>query len=324
MRTAKYSTAMWAAGVVIGFIATATFAAEPWPQRTVRVIVPFGSGSAPDIAARLYAEQLTARWKRAVIVENRSGAEGLIGVTAYAGMRDEHALLFSPAAPISVFPLTQEKLAYDPSRDFVPISWAVDTFGAIAVPGSLKVASLAELVALARAQPGKLNWTGTGGAFPTLLAGFATTAGLDVVQVSYKEQSLAIHDVTGGRIQILATTLTSVLPFAQAGKIRLLAVTNKRRAPIAPEIPTASEVGHPELEFEGMLGFFGWRDMRLGLRDRISADIRGAAADPDLVARLATAGQLAHASTAAEFTAAIEEQRARMEALVRLIMRPKQ
>lgn len=320
MGMTEFRSSARAAGFLVGLIAAGTtVATEPWPQRAVRLIVPFGSGSAPDVAARLYAERLAARWKRPAIVENRPGAEGLVGVTAFAGMRDDHALLFSPAAPISVFPFTQEKLAYDPARDFVPISSAVDTFGSIAVSSSLKVTSLAELVTLARTQPGKLNWSSGGGAFPTLLAGFAKTAGIDVVQVSYREQNLAIQDLAEGRIQILATTLTPLLPSAQAGKIRLLAVTNERRAPLAPEVPTASEAGHAEFEFEGLVGFFGWRNMPAALRDRISADIRAVAADPVVAKRLVTAGQIARGSTSAEFAEAIEKQRARIEAIVRFI-----
>lgn len=320
MRTMQFRRLVPAAGVVLGLIAiTTALAAEPWPQRTVRVIVPIGSGSAPDFAARLYAERLSARWKQPIIVENRPGADGLIGVSAFATMREDHVLLFSPAAPITVFPFTQEKLAYDPARDFVPVSLGIDTFGSIAISASVKAASIADLVMLARAQPGKLNWTTGGGAFPSLIAGFGKTTGIDVVQVSYRDQNLAIQDLAGGRIQVLATTLTSLLPFAHTGKIRLLAVTNKRRAPVAPEVPTAIEAGYPELEFEGLVGFFGWRDMPAPLRDRISADIRAVAVDPSVVERLATAGQLAHGSSAAEFAAAIEEQRARMQAIVRLV-----
>jgi tripartite-type tricarboxylate transporter receptor subunit TctC len=323
MRTMKVRTSVLAAGFLIGFVATAAVAAEPWPQRTVHLIVPFGGGTAPDIAARLYAERLAAHWQRPVIVENRPGAEGLIGATAFAGTHDDHALLFSPAAPVSVFPFTQEKVGYDPVRDFVPVSSASDTFGSIAVPASLKVGSLAELVKLARAQPGKLNWTSGGGAFPTLLAGFAKSAGLDMVQISYREQNLALQDLAEGRVQVLGTTLTALLPFARAGKIRLLAVTNKRRAPIAPEVPTATEAGYRELEFEGLVGFFGWRDMPTALRDRISADVRAVAADPILVERFAKAGQIARGSTSAEFAGAIEEQRAKIEAIVRLVGKPK-
>jgi tripartite-type tricarboxylate transporter receptor subunit TctC len=318
----KFRGSVLAAGFLIGF-AAAGVAAQPWPQRTVHLVVPFGTGT-PDVVARLYAERLAARWQRPVIVENRPGAEGLIGVTAFAGMHDDHTLLFSPAAPISVFPFTQEKVAYDPARDFVPLSSAGDTFGCIAVPASLNVGSLEELVKLARAQPGKLNWTSGGGAFPTLLAGFAKSAGLDMVQVSYREQNLALQDLAEGRVQVLGTTLTPLLPFTRAGKIRLLAVTNKRRAPIAPEVPTATEAGYRELEFEGLVGFFGWRDMPADLRDRISADIRAVAADPVLVERFTKAGQIARGSTPAEFAGAIEEQRAKIEAIVRLVGKPGQ
>src|ERR1051325_11243409 len=133
-----------ACAALVGLVAAAAAAGgEPWPQRPVRLIVPIGSGSGPDVAARVYARRLALEWKQPVLVENRPGADGLVGVGAFAGMRDEHALLFSPAAPITVFPFTQENLAYDPARDFVPISSATDTFGAIAVPASLKVASLA-------------------------------------------------------------------------------------------------------------------------------------------------------------------------------------
>jgi len=234
-------------------------------------------------------------------------------------MRDDHALLFSPAAPITVYPFIQENLAYDPARDFVPISSATDSFGAIAVPASLKVASLAELLVLARAQPGRLNWASGGGAFPILLAGFAKTAQLDVAQVSYREQNLALQDLAEGRIQYLASSLTALLPLVQSGKIRLLAVTNKTRAPMASGVPTATEAAHPELEFEGLVGFFGGRDMPPALRDRISADIRAVAAEPKLAERLAGAGQIVHAGTAAEFAGAIEDQRARIETITRLI-----
>src|SRR6478672_1058854 len=107
-------------------------AADPWPQRAVNLVVPFGSGSGIDVAARVYAEQLAVRWKQPVVVENRAGAEGLIGITAFAALRDDHTLLFSPAAPIPVYPFTQEKIAYDPDRDLVPISSAANTFGLIA------------------------------------------------------------------------------------------------------------------------------------------------------------------------------------------------
>jgi tripartite-type tricarboxylate transporter receptor subunit TctC len=194
----------------------------------------------------------------------------------------------------------------------VPIASAIDTFGSLAVPASLKVESLAALVTLARARPGTLNCASGGGAFPTLLAGFTRAAGLDMVQVPYREQNLAIQDLAEGRIQCLATSLTALLPLAKTRKIRLLAVTNKRRAPAVPEVPTAVEAGYPELEFEGLVGFFGGRDMPSALRDRISGDVRAAAADPVLAERLVAAGDRGRTRPLGK------DQRARIESIVKL------
>jgi tripartite-type tricarboxylate transporter receptor subunit TctC len=316
MGESRLRSVVLAAGLAVSVAATAV-ASDTWPQRTTRLIVPFGSGSSPDVAARLYADRLAARWAKPVIVENRPGAEGLVGVTAFAGLHDDHALLFSPAAPISVFPFTQERLAYDPVRDFVPISRAIDTFGAVAVSASLEAQSIAELIALARARPGKLNWTDGGGAFQTLLAGFASVEGLQMVQVSHRDQNLAIQDLAEGRIHMMATTLTPLMAAMRAGKVRILAVTNNSRASVAPQVPTAVEAGYPELEFEGLVGFFGGRDLSRALSERIAADIRAVAADPLLIERLAAAGQIVRGSTPSEFARAIEDQRAKMETIVR-------
>lgn len=306
---------------VIMCLSAVAYAGETdrWPRRPVHLIVPVGVGSGPDVAARLYAERLARLWKEPVIVENRAGAEGLVGVSAFAGMRDDHSLLFSPAAPISVFPYTHEHLAYDAAKDLVPISTGTDTFGAVAVTASLKVESLSDLVALAREHPGKLNWASGGGAFPIVFAGFVKSAGLDTVEIPYREQSVAIQDLAEGRLQIIATTLTPLMAVVQAGKVRVLSVTNKRRAPIAPEVPTAIEAGYPELAFEGVLGFFGDRGMPRALRDRVAADIASVASDPVLVERLAGAGQAVRTSAPDDFASAIDEQRVQIQHLLRLI-----
>lgn len=299
--------------------ATVLAHAESWPERPVRLVVPVGVGSGPDVAARLYGQRLAALWKQPVIVENRPGADGLVGVSAFTTLHDDHALLFSPAAPISVFPYTRDKLGYDASRDLVPISAASDTFGAIAVRSSLKIGSMNDLLALARQQPGKLNWASGGGAFPILIAAFVKAARLDMVEIAYREQSLALQDLAEGRLDLIATTLTPLMPLVHGGRIRILAVTNKRRAPIAPDVPTVIEAGYPQLAFEGLVGFFGGRNMPATLRDRIAADVAVASSDPLLARRLTDAGQAVRTSTPSEFAAAVDEQRAQMESLVKFI-----
>jgi tripartite-type tricarboxylate transporter receptor subunit TctC len=317
MHMTKVRASALVASVVIGLTAATAAAAETWPQRTVRVFVPIGAGSATDTAARIYADRLGSRWKQPVVVENRPGADGLIGVSAFVAAHDDHALLFSPAAPVSVYPVVREKLPYDPARDLVPISSATDSFGTIAVPTSLNIASLAQLVAHARARPGKLNSYGSAGVFPYLLAGFLQSEGLEVTQISYREQTLAMQDLGEGRLDLLMTVIGAILPVAQAGKAKFLAVTNSKRSLTVPEVPTVTEAGYPELAFEGFQGFFGPRGISAELRDRIAADVAAVAADPVVVARLDAMGQLAHATTPTEFAGMIEDQRAKIADIVR-------
>src|SRR5262249_57935488 len=127
------------------------------------------------------AERLAERWKQPVVVENRPGADGMMGVNAFVAMRDDHTLLFSFAAPISLWPMLYEKLAYDPARDLVPVAAAADNFLSVTASASLNVGSLGGLVPLARSQPGKLNYNAAAGALPCLFPGFLQTAGLDIV-----------------------------------------------------------------------------------------------------------------------------------------------
>ncbi len=310
-------------GVVValmtGMLAGPAASADQWPQRAVRLIVPFAAGSGPDFAGRLFAERLSERWKQPVVVENRPGADGLIGTAGFVNLRDDHVLLFSAAAPLSVLPVLQEKLPYDPARDVIPISAAADTFGAVAISASLPVGSLAELVALARSRPGQLNYHALAGAFPILFAGFAKNAGIGMAYVSYRETTAAVLDLAEGRIQVMLATLPPLLPQVNSGKVRLLAVTNKSRAPIMPTVLPVSEAGFPTLTYESIAGFFGPRDMPAERRDRVSIDVRAVAAENGVGERLAAVGQAVRGSTPAEFASAIEEQRVQISSIARLV-----
>jgi tripartite-type tricarboxylate transporter receptor subunit TctC len=308
-------------GAVAAFVLTLAAAsvsplqAQSWPQRAVRLIVPIGAGSSTDITARIYADRLAERWKQPVVVENRPGADGLIGTGAFVAAHDDHALLFSFAAPVSVLPYIHAKLPYDPGRDLVPVSLAVDTFGVVTAHASLEIGSLKQMVALARAQPGKFNYVGQG-ALPYLLAGFSKSRNLDLVQVAYREFNLAVQDHAQGRVHLMIAALTSTLPIVQAGNAKFLAVTNSKRSPMLPDVLTATEQGFPELAFEGLAGFFGPHEMSAELTDRISRDIRAVATEPAVVDRFAVLGQVAHGSTPAEFAALVEAQRAKFAGIV--------
>ena len=264
----RYALALCLAGAVV--LGAAQAACEPWPQRPVRVIMPLPPGSATDLAARLFAQRLAERWGQPVIVENRQGADGIPAVVSFLGARDNHTLMFSFAGLITINPLTHDKLPYDPARDLVPIASAVDNFFGVAASETLKVASLEDFIKLVRAQPGKLNWAATPGLPDYIFAALQKSAGIEMAQISYRDFTPALQDLGEGRIQVAVTGLSLLLPQVQTGKAKLLMVTNHERAPLAPDVPTASEVGYPELTFDGVVGFYGWRDMPDDLKQRIA------------------------------------------------------
>jgi tripartite-type tricarboxylate transporter receptor subunit TctC len=165
-------------------VSTTLSSAEPWPQRTVRIIVPVPAGVGLDIITRLFAERLATRWRQPVIVENLPGADGVIAAREFVAKRDDHTLLSYGSALISINPLMQEKLPYDPSRDLVPIASASENALAIAVSATLGVDSLAELAQLARSRPGKLTWAATPGGPYFAFAAFEKSSGGEMVQAS--------------------------------------------------------------------------------------------------------------------------------------------
>lgn len=295
-----------------------------WPRGTVKLILPLGPGSATDVTARLFAERLAERWGHPVVVENRAGPDGLVAVTAFVAAHDEHTLLFSIGGPATINPIAHASLNYDPDKDLVPIAPASDSFLAVAANAALGIDSIDALIARARAAPGKLSWAATPGLPQFIFAGFAKSAGLDMVQVSYRDFSPALQDVAEGRIQVVATALVPLLPLARAGKLKLLALNNRARSPAAPELATATEIGHPELAADGFQGFYGWRGMPDDLRNRIAADVRAVAADPILQQKLAAIGQAVRAGTPADFAAMIAAQRAQIAAIAQAIDYQKQ
>ncbi len=315
--TQRFARAL--AVIILGALAlsAAPSSAEPWPQRTVRFIVPLPPGTSTDLVARLFADRLSERWRQPVAVENRQGADGIPAVTGFVSARDNHSLLFSFAGIITINPLTYDKLPYDPVRDVVPVAWVADNFIGIAVPETLKVNSLDDFVKLARSQPGKLNWAASPGVPHYVFAALQKSAGIEMMQVSYRDFRPALQDLGEGRIQAVATGVALLVPQMQAGKVKLLMVNNRQRSPQAPEVPTATEAGYPELTFEGAVGLYGWRDMPTGLKERIAADVRAVATDPTTAARVASMGSALRVGTSTEFAAVIEEQRAKIAAIAK-------
>jgi len=287
-----------------------TSAAENWPTRPVKFILTLGPGSGSDISARLLADRLTQRWGQPVVVENRPGGDGIVAINAFVGAHDDHVLLFTPTSSFTAHPFLHENLPYKPS-DLVPITRVSNTIITISVPTSLNIKSLKELAALARAQPGKLNWAGVTGALDFLFAGWLKHDGLDMTKVAYKNPVDAANDLAEGRVQAYESALAIVRPQLQSGKIRLLAVTNSVRAPTEPNLPTVEQAGYPALTIDGLVGLFGPPGMPLELRNRITADIR-AVVDKTIEDRLTTTGQITNIGGPEEFAKSTDEQRAKV------------
>src|SRR5437773_1997524 len=248
MRSIGRLVATLALALAIPAGATSCFA-QTWPQRTVRVIVPLPPGTGMDISARLFTERLAGKWRQSVVVENVPGSDGILAVREFVNRRDNHTLLYSFAGLITINPLLHAKLPYDPTRDLVPIATTSDNALAIAASTSLNIESVAELEKLARTRSGKLNWAASPGIPYFAFAGFLKYAGLDMVYVSYRDFNPAFVDVGEGRIDIMVAGIAPMVPHSRSGKIRLLAVLNRERTPVAPEVPTASEIGYPSLAF---------------------------------------------------------------------------
>jgi tripartite-type tricarboxylate transporter receptor subunit TctC len=313
---------------LIAAVVLAAFAipslAQTWPQRPVKFILPLGPGAGADIGARLFADQLARRWGQPVVVENRPGGDGIIAINAVIAARDDHTLLWGPSSTFVGHPYALDKLPYDPA-ELVPVARVTNTVVTIAVPASLNVGSLKELMALARAQPGRLNFASVTTVTDIILAGYFKSAGLDVQKISYKDTVTALNDLVEGRIHVYAAAYAIVRAQAQSGRIKLLAVTNRARAP-GLDLPTVAEAGFPELNFDGLVGLIAARSSGISdaARERIAADVKAVAADAVVSERLIATAQIISPGTGAELAASIDEQAANLAATAKILgLKPK-
>ncbi len=289
---------------------SAQTSAQAWPQRPVRFVLPFGAGTATDVAARLMSEKLSARWGKPIVIENRPGADGLLAINAFITANDDHVLLYASTASFMAHPYTLEKMPYNLERDFAPIARITDTVLAASVPSSVKANSLKEFVALAKAQPGKLNAAGAAGVPDFTLGYFLKLENLDVTRVPYKDVVQAATDLSGGQIQFLLSSYAVVNAAAESGRIRILAINVRERASFAPNIPSIHEAGYPSLNVETTAGFYGPRGMAQDLRERIAKDVIAVVAEPEITKRLVATGQAVRTGGPAELAETLRQQAA--------------
>ncbi len=297
---------------------TALAQAQAWPQRTVKFILPLGPGSGLDIGARLFADRLSTIWGKPVIVENRPGSDGIVAISAFVQAHDDHVLLFSSSAVFIAHPYLHDNLPYDP-RDLLPIARISETIVAVGVPEVLKINSMAKLVAMARAQPGKLNAASVTGLQDFVFKGFLKSENLDIGRVPYRDAVQALNDLAEARIQIMMSAIAILQPQIQNGRVKLIALQNRQRSNLAPGVPTVAETGFPDLTFDGLVGIFGPRDMPIDSRERITSDVRTVAADPVIRARMDATSQALIPGSGADMITSMNEQRVRAAATGKIL-----
>jgi tripartite-type tricarboxylate transporter receptor subunit TctC len=306
--------AAMAATVPLGLPASA----QSWPQRTVKFILPLGPGSGLDIGARLFADRLSAIWGKPVVVENRPGSDGIIAISAFVNAQDDHVLLVSSSAVFVAHPYLHDNLPYQP-RDLQPLARISETIVAVGVPEALKINTMAELIALARAEPGKVNAASVTGLQDFIFRGFIKKENLDVGRVPYRDAVQALNDLAEGRIQIMMSATAIMRPQVQNGRVKLIALQNRQRSNLVPGIPTVTEAGFPDLTFDGLVGIFGPRDIPADVREKIAADLRAVSADPVIRARMDASGQALIPGSGADMIASMEDQRARASAVAKIL-----
>ena len=314
--------AVGAAVLTLSFIAALagieSATAQTWPTRPVKFIVSLGPGSGTDISARLLADRLPERWGQPVVVENRPGGDAVVAINAFIGARDDHTLLFTPTSSFTAHPYQHDKLPYDP-RELSPVARVSTTILGFVLSPSLNAGSVADFIALVRAQPGKLNYSTGTGLTDLTYDGYFKGANLAITRVPYRDVVTPMTDLGEGRIQAYVAGISIMLPHVQAGRAKLVAVTNAKRAPTHPDVPTVTEAGFPALSFDGLIGLFGQRSMTAAARERIAADIRAVLAEPAIAQRLTSMGAMVSPGDAAEFAASLEGQRAMLAKMVKVL-----
>ena len=288
-----------------------------WPDRTVKLITPAAPGSHTDAMARLLADGLAKKWTQPVVVENQPGADGIPAVRSFVTGRDDHLLLYTFNSVVTVNPALHEKLPYSPKDDLVPLSQVVDDFIAVVVSPALKIDTLADLPVLARATPGGLAYASFPGSPYLAFQTFQERIGANLVFVPYRALTGALPDLMENRIQVGVLSLALVIELARSGKVKILALTSQGRAPIAPEIPTATELGFPELSTFGGHGLFARTTLAPELREQLVRDARDVLNTPAAAQRIAELGFVLRATGPQEHAEFLERETDRIAALVR-------
>jgi tripartite-type tricarboxylate transporter receptor subunit TctC len=298
-----FAVSVTALGLAPAALAQGKDPAARYPERPIRLIVPFPPGGSTDGAARIIGHKLTERWGQQVLVDNRPGATGMVGSELGAKANpDGYTLLFgtigSHAVNVSLF-----KLGYDPLKDFEPITMTAAVGNVLVVHAKSPIRSVKELIAAAKAKPGELTFASSGiGGAPHLTGEFfSLQAGVKMTHVPYKGGGPAMADLVAGNVTMSFASMTSALPFIKDGRLRPLAVSSARRSPQLPEVPTMIEAGLPNFEVRDWQGLFVPRGTPKAIVDRLNQALTAVLRQPDTVERFAALGMEIIASSPEQF-----------------------
>lgn len=286
--------------------------AQGYPAKAVHIVVPYPPGGAVDTVGRLLAAKLQAALGQPVVVENKAGAGGLIGSSQVAqSPADGHQLVLASVSSHAIAPSVYRKMPYDPLADFTPITLVASTPYIVTVHPSVPAKTLAELIAYAKANPGKLSFGSSGKGTTPHLAGelFSTLAGVRMTHVPYKGSAPMVRDLLGGQVQVAFDN--TVIPHIKAGTLRGLAVTGPARLASVPDLPTGVEAGLKGYEAVGWMGLMSAKGLPEAIARRLADETAKAMAQPDVVAKLATMGFQPVTNSPAQFAAYLSAEKAK-------------
>jgi len=295
----------WIVAALVAAVFAGGAAAQSWPTKPVRVIVPFTAGSATDILARTFGQKLQEMWGQPVVIENRPGAGGTIGAGIVAHAPPDGYLLLVHSAGYAVNPWIYPGLPYDTAKDFTEIVPLGGQPNVLVVAPETGLKSVQELIARAKASPGKLNFgsAGMGSGTHVNAEKFKLATGIDVVHVPYKGTPEAINDTIAGRLTYYFAPISAALPQVKAGKLVPLAVSSSQRSSVLPDVPTLAESGLPGFDYNLWVAMFGPAGMPADLVDKINRDVQAAAQTPEVKERLVNLGAEPMPMTPAQFKA---------------------
>ena len=279
--------------------------AQTYPIRPIRWVVTYPPGGPTDVVARAIGAKLTEAWGQQIVIDNRAGAGGVIGTDIAAkAVPDGYTLLFGTSAGLTINPALNSKLPYDAVKDFAPVSLLVLNPQILVVHPAVPVKAVKELVALATARPGQLNYASVGLGSPNHMGMELLKAltGIDIVHVPYKGTGPAITDLLGGQVQVMFNSMPSVIPLVASGKLKGLAVGSVQRSPAVPDIPTVAEAGVPGFENVTWYGMFAPAKTPHDIIVKLNKQVVQILASPEMAQRLASQGAEPRSSTPEELT----------------------